>query len=130
MNILNKMIPNRKVRIRIIRDDFSSPVLGNVWIGREVTLNIATAQRFVDLGYAEFIDGEKTMKLEDAIKKMNLEDAIESLNPDDDAHWTKAGLPDLNVLKELTGEEIKRKDVDQVAPNYTRETATELAKKE
>jgi len=148
MAILNKIIPNRKVQIRIIRDDFSSPVLGNVWIGRVATLNIATAQRFVDLGYAEFVDGEKAAPQKDdgaggkdadddsgdgegaGGDPLSLEDAIKSLNPDDDAHWTQGGQPDLNVLKELTGKAVKRKEVEEIAPDFTREVAAESAKKE
>ena len=148
MTILNKMIPNRKVKIRLIRDDFSSPVLGNVWIGREVTLNIATANRFVELGYAEFADAEKATPQKGKSKDdsesggegegaaggegepMTLEAAIKALNPEDDAHWTQGGQPDLNVLKELTGKAVKRKEVEEIAPDFSREVAAESAKKE
>lgn len=147
MTILNKMIPNRKVKIRLIRDDFSSPVLGNVWIGREVTLNIATANRFVELGYAEFADAEKPAAPQKEKSKddsesggegeggeggegepLTLEAAIKALNPEDDAHWTQGGQPDLNVLKELTGKAVKRKEVEEIAPDFTREVAAEAAK--
>lgn len=54
---------------------------------------------------------------------MNLIEAIESLDPSDDAHWTKDGRPDLNVLKELTGGAVKRADVDAAKPGFTREAA-------
>lgn len=147
--ILNKMIPNRKVKIRLIRDDFSSPVLGNVWIGREAVLNIATAQRLVDHGYAEFVTDDekpatekKTGKDESesggegggneggASEPLTLEAAIKALNPADDAHWTQGGQPDLNVLKELTGKAVKRKEVEEIAPDFTREVAAEAAKGE
>lgn len=139
--ILNKVVPNRKVDIRIIKDGFSSPVLGNTYIGQIKTLNIATAARFVKGGYAEFVDSKeggpakKTAADEGAAKaageggseaeKLGLEDAIKALDPADDAHWTKSGLPDLNVLKELTGEAVKRQDVEDVAPDFTREVAAE-----
>lgn len=136
--ILNKVVPNRKVDIRIIKDGFSSPVLGNTYIGQVKTLNIATAARFVKGGYAEFVDpkeggGKKPAAETDGGKELGhteavaLIDAIKSLNPADEAHWTKSGKPDLNVLKELTGELVNRKDVEDVAPEYTREVAAEVA---
>lgn len=140
--ILNKVVPNRKVQIRIIKDGFSSPVLGLTYIGQIKTLNIATATAFVKGGYAEFVtDGDEQSPLpapdggaktspaapestnEDTA--VTLEDAIKSLDPEDDAHWTKSGLPDLNVLKEKTGEAVRRNDVEDVAPDFTREVARE-----
>jgi len=43
----------------------------------------------------------------------SLEDAIVNLDPTDDAHWTKSGnLPDLNVLKERLGRQVKRSEAD------------------
>lgn len=146
--LLNKLIPNRKVRIRLVRDDFSSPILGNVWIGREATLNIATASSLVKHGYAEFVDEADSNALakpdassvvttakEDHsgnVKKadedeeesfMTLDEALDSLDTEDDSHWTKGGLPDLAILKELTGEHIQRKDVEEARPEFNRETA-------
>jgi len=49
---------------------------------------------------------------EDVLKseKLTLVDALKSLNNNDDAHWTKAGAPNLNVLIELTGKRVKRED--------------------
>ncbi len=47
--------------------------------------------------------------------KMFLADAITSLNANDPAHWTKAGLMDLNVLKELTGRRVTREEADEVS---------------
>lgn len=57
---------------------------------------------------------------------VSLEDALKRLNPDDDAHWTKAGLPDLNVLKEIMHQPIKRADVEAAAPDFNRDVAREV----
>lgn len=149
--LLNKLIPNRKVRIRLVRDDFSSPILGNVWIGREATLNIATASSLVKHGYAVFVDEadsnglakpdassvvtpakEKTgTELEtaqeddgdDESEPMTLDEALDRLDTEDDSHWTKGGLPDLTVLKEWTGQQHTRKEVEEARPEFNRENA-------
>lgn len=130
--ILNKIVPNRKVRIRILKDGFSSPVLGLTYIGQIKTLNIATATRFVNAGYAEFVDDTETALETSAAAPLNETDntasppdlsaALKMLNPDEDAHWTKDGLPDLNALKEITGKKISRKDVEKEAEGFTRES--------
>lgn len=58
--ILNKIAPNStKVKIRVIKDGFSSPILGNAYIGQVKTLNYSTAERFVKGGYAEFVTDEQ-----------------------------------------------------------------------
>lgn len=136
--ILNKVVPNRKVQVRIIKEGFSSPLLGYPnYIGKIVTLNAATAKRFIDHGIAELVTDEKEDDADHesesstensgggAAETLTLEDALKRLDPADDAHWTKGGLPDLNVLKELTGQVVKRQDVDDVAEGYTREVAAE-----
>lgn len=143
--ILNKVVPNRKAKIRIIKDGFTSPILGLTYIGQIKTLNLSTASRFVAGGYAEFVDETDLSPLagqdgggeaspaapvegggEKEPETLTLEAAIKTLDPDDDAHWTKSGLPDLNVLKELTGDAVKRQDVEDVAPDFTRDTAREV----
>lgn len=155
--IVNKLVPNRKVEIELIRDDFTSPILGNIWVGRKVTLNISTATNFVKNGYAKFTetdskepddaaakkkaaddeaeakkkaeaDAANTGKEGDAgagggEKKPTLEEALKRLDPKDETHWTKGGKPNLTVLTELTGSVVKRADVDDVAPDFTRDVA-------
>ncbi len=37
-----------------------------------------------------------------------------------DAHWTKAGLPDLNALKEALGRYVTRGEVEAACPDYRR----------
>ncbi len=46
--------------------------------------------------------------------------ALERLNHKDDAHWTKAGLANVNVLTEAIGRKITREDVKTAAPNFKR----------
>jgi hypothetical protein len=38
---------------------FSSPELGNVWIGRTLEVHGKQAQRFIELGFAVLIEEEK-----------------------------------------------------------------------
>ena len=55
-----------------------------------------------------------------------LGDKIDTLDPLDDAHWTKAGAPDLNVLTEYMGTKVKRKDVKKARPGFDRELAGKI----
>lgn len=50
------MFSESKKRIRFVAGGFSTPVLGNVWEGREAVLPKKTAQRFIELGHADEID--------------------------------------------------------------------------
>lgn len=50
------MLRNEK-KIRFVRA-FVSPVFGNVWMGREVTIQQKQAMRFVELGLAEEVKAE------------------------------------------------------------------------
>lgn len=52
---------------------------------------------------------------------MNLKEALENLDPLDDDLWTKEGAPKLDTLKELTGGEVSRQDVIDVAPQFSRD---------
>lgn len=49
--------------------------------------------------------------------------AVKSLNQEDDAHWTKEGKPNLNVLKETLGKYVSRGDVDEATDSYIRQVA-------
>lgn len=52
-------------------------------------------------------------------------EALDMLDPAIDAHWTKAGLPNLNAVKELCGFPVSRADAESYSPDLTRETAAE-----
>lgn len=45
-----------------------------------------------------------------------LHKALNNLDPEDVAHWTKAGKPNLNVVSEYCGFRVTRHMVDQAAP--------------
>lgn len=114
-----------KKRIKFIKGDFTSPLIGNVWEGREVTLNESTADRFISSGYAqEIADADATPT---PAAELSLEDALKRLNPEDDAHWTKGGQPDVNVLCEILGRKITRKEVDAAFPDFNRDSAADEA---
>jgi hypothetical protein len=49
-----------------------------------------------------------------------LVDHIYSLDHSIDAHWTKAGAPDLNAVKELASKRYTRAEVEAAAPGYGR----------
>ena len=52
--------------------------------------------------------------------KPSLDDVLLSLDHEDDAHWTKDGKPDLNVIKEKLGEYVSRGDMDKQYPDFIR----------
>lgn len=39
--------------------NFTSPALGNVWIGREITLKSKEAEKYVNMGWAELAEKAK-----------------------------------------------------------------------
>lgn len=43
------------------------------------------------------------------------------LDPDDDDHWTKAGLPDVEVVSDLVGAKVTRAQIGEAAPDFRRE---------
>jgi hypothetical protein len=73
--------------------------------------------------HLEPISGKKAPSKKAEKKKLSLDDAVAQLNPEDDAHWTKGGLMNANVLTELTGEKQSRTAIDEAYPEHTREAA-------
>lgn len=55
-------------------------------------------------------------------KKSKLREVLEVLDPSDDAHWTKDGLPNLNVVQELLQAKTTRAEVTKMFPQFTRES--------
>jgi len=47
--------------------------------------------------------------------------ALADLDPSNDAHWTSDGLPRLDVMKELTGANVTREALNQVAKGFSRD---------
>lgn len=66
---------------------------------------------------AKDVDSEKEEENED---KPTLAEALAKLNHKDDAHWTQAGLPNLNVLKEYAGRAVTRKEVNEEFSEFVR----------
>ena len=58
--------------------------------------------------------------LTDEAEPRSLVEAIMSLDHSDDAHWTRAGLPDLNVIKELCQKYHSRDTVSAAVPDFRR----------
>jgi len=61
-----------------------------------------------------------TSKKVDDDRPQTLQEVILSLRHDDDSHWTKGGLPDLNNIKEQFGKYRSRQQVTDAVPDYTR----------
>ena len=59
--------------------------------------------------------------------KNNLGDALETLNPENDDHWTADGAPKLSALEIVMGDKVKRADVTNMFPLFTREVSAENA---
>lgn len=55
---------------------------------------------------------------------MTIQQALTQLDPTNDDHWTADGLPRMDVVEGIVGDtKIKRKDVTDAAPKFTRESA-------
>lgn len=52
-----------------------------------------------------------------------IKDALLTLDIDDDSHWTSDGLPRLDVMKELVGNDVTRADIVKVAKDFHRKNA-------
>lgn len=53
--------------------------------------------------------------------------ALAKLDPKNDEHWTDAGLPSVAAVRELTGQEVARADITELAPKLTREEAAKVS---
>ena len=54
--------------------------------------------------------------------------AVRGLNPENDEHWTGAGLPAMAAVEDLVGsKDIKRADVEAAVPGWDRDKALEAA---
>lgn len=58
-------------------------------------------------------------------EELTLEGALDKLDPEDDAHWTKTGLPNLKVLGEWLGTTVSRGEIEEAVPGFNREMAAE-----
>lgn len=53
--------------------------------------------------------------------------AITKLDPENKDHWTDAGLPSVEAVRDLSGnKDIGRKDIEALAPKLTRDEAKKL----
>lgn len=70
--------------------------------------------------------GEK--QTSDRARQGAVRTALTKLNPKDDKHWTEAGLPSVEAVRELSGnKDVSRADIQNLAPKLTREEAAKLA---
>lgn len=68
----------------------------------------------------EFVPATKVQPKPPVAGSLTLDQALAALDHADDLHWTKAGLPDLTVLKELTGKVVTRKELNAAHPDFVR----------
>ncbi len=52
---------------------------------------------------------------------MTILEALQALDPAKDDHWTGEGRPAMVAVVDLVGQEVTRREVDAVAPDFTRE---------
>lgn len=53
-----------------------------------------------------------------------IKEALLKLDPNNDDHWTREGVPRLDVMKELLGADVSRADITQASSSFTRKTPT------
>lgn len=53
----------------------------------------------------------------------DLKDALKQLDVNNDDHWTKGGLPMVDVVSHFHGEPVTRSDIAEVWPDFTRDAA-------
>jgi len=53
--------------------------------------------------------------------RSNLSGALGRLSPENDDHWTQAGLPQVSIVAGLAGENVSRAMIDEMFPNFDRE---------
>lgn len=59
---------------------------------------------------------------------MDIKTALSQLDPMNDDHWTSDGSPRMDAVAKILGDEsVKRKDVTDAAPDFTRDTALKAA---
>jgi len=63
---------------------------------------------------------ERFAAMTDEEKAEAIKAAVSSLDKAVDAHWTKAGLPDVMAVKEIVGFDVTRKDIEAVASGFLR----------
>lgn len=56
----------------------------------------------------------------DAEKAQAISDALEVLDPADDEVWTQDGKPKVDTIIEVVGFDVTRKEIEAVAPEFTR----------
>lgn len=57
---------------------------------------------------------------------MDIKQALEYLDPDDDSHWTAEGLPRIEAVSSLVERTVKRQEITDAAPMFTRAFAAGL----
>lgn len=61
-------------------------------------------------------------KKADAPTADDIKSAIEMLDKNNNEHWTEAGLPSVDAMKEALGAEVTRKQIEDAAPDAKRPT--------
>ena len=63
---------------------------------------------------------------EQALRNKRVADALVMLDPKNDDHWTKNGIPTVSVVASLAElDDLTRKEIEEVAPGFTRDAASE-----
>lgn len=67
-------------------------------------------------------DDESATRSKSGVQDLDtrINDAFSALDPANDAHWTKAGKPDVDTVSKLVGATVSRKDIDKVDASFER----------
>jgi len=91
--------------------------------GQEKKLDDEHALIMFKAGVLELLDEDQPEPSMDDIAE-----AISQLDPENDDHWTEAGLPAMAAVEDLVGtKDIKRADVGAAMPDWDRDKALEAA---
>lgn len=58
----------------------------------------------------------------DSGEPSDIKTAIDMLDPANETHWTSAGLPAVDAVKEILGRDITRAEINEAAPDFMRPT--------
>ena len=96
--------------------------------GEEKNLDDDHALIMFTAGVVELLDKDDPDSEDKQPASESIATALRQLDPENDDHWTEAGLPSMAAVEERVGsKDIKRADVAAAMPDWDRDKALEAA---